>query len=180
MIDYLDYIEILMVILPVSVFFLSIYLLSNKSNLLFYYVLGNFLSILINIVLKGIIQEPRPKEYIENYKAALAHGKKHLFKYGLTFDFFGMPSGHTQMMLFSTVFIYCALHKENIFYLYFLASFIIMVKLILLKDHTIIQVLVGAIIGSIFGYYMYYLARDKITGTITEKKDDHSEDNGFM
>jgi membrane-associated phospholipid phosphatase len=41
------------------------------------------------------------------------------------------------------------------------------------KYHTILQVLIGAVVGASFGYITYLLAREKIKGPITEKADDY-------
>jgi hypothetical protein len=38
--------------------------------------------------------------------------------------------------------------------------------------HSIEQVVVGAIVGSAFGYLVYQLAREKIKGRIKERTDD--------
>jgi membrane-associated phospholipid phosphatase len=50
---------------------------------------------------------------------------------------------------------------------------IIMAQRVAYKYHTVLQVLVGAIIGAGFGYFVYFLAREKIKGQITEKRDDY-------
>ena len=41
---------------------LPIYLLWNKKNLFFYYIIGFLISALVNLVLKGLLQMPRPSE----------------------------------------------------------------------------------------------------------------------
>jgi membrane-associated phospholipid phosphatase len=38
--------------------------------------------------------------------------------------------------------------------------------------HTPLQVIVGALVGVGMGYLIYYLAKNKIVGRITEKLDD--------
>ena len=45
---------------PILLLFISIFLLRNKHNLLFYYILFFIVSLLLNLILKGIIQQPRP------------------------------------------------------------------------------------------------------------------------
>ena len=45
---------------PFILIILSIYLLWDHKILLFYYVIGIFVNMILNIILKGIIQEPRP------------------------------------------------------------------------------------------------------------------------
>lgn len=45
---------------PVILIFISWYLLWNNHNLFFYYNVGIFVNAVLNLILKGIIQEPRP------------------------------------------------------------------------------------------------------------------------
>ena len=47
-----------------------------------------------------------------------------------------------------------------------------MVQRVGFNYHTILQVIIGALVGSLFGFYIFYLAREKIQGRITEKLDD--------
>jgi membrane-associated phospholipid phosphatase len=58
-------------------------------------------------------------------------------------------------------------------YFYSLFSLLIVSQRVIFNFHTILQVIVGVIIGSLFAYFVYYLAREKIKGHITEKKDDN-------
>lgn len=158
---------------PIILFFLSMFLLWNNHNLFFYYTLGIFVNAILNIILKTIIQQPRPTADVTKFNLALTHGKRFLFKDGIPFDIFGMPSGHAQASFFSTVFIYLSLRQENLLYFYSLFSLLIVSQRVVFNYHTILQVIVGAIVGSLFAYFVYYLAREKIKGHITEKKDDN-------
>ena len=158
---------------PVILFFLSIHLLWDQENLFFYYIVGIFSDSILNLVLKGIIKEPRPSEDIKQFNLALSHGRRFLFKDGIPHDIFGMPSGHSQSSLFSTVFVYLSLKKTNILYVYLLISLITMAQRVAFNYHTVLQVVIGAAVGAGFGYFVYQLAREKIKGHITEKKDDY-------
>jgi len=158
---------------PVILYFLSIYLLWNNDNLFFYYNIGVFMNALLNLVFKGIIQQPRPSEDPKTFHLALTHGKRFLFKNGIPYDIFGMPSGHSQSSLFSTVFIYLSFRKNNWLYFYLLVSILTMCQRVSYKYHTILQVLIGAVVGASFGYITYLFAREKIKGPITEKADDY-------
>ena len=157
---------------PVILYFLSIYLLWNHHNLFFYYNVGIFVNSILNLILKGLIQEPRPSEDPKTFRLALSHGKRFLFKDGIPHDIFGMPSGHAQSAFFSTLFIYLSFRKTNLVYIYLFISMLIMAQRVAYKYHTVLQVLIGAIIGAGFGYFVYFLAREKIKGHITEKSDD--------
>lgn len=157
---------------PLILVFLSMYLLWDNDNLFFYYTVGIFSDSILNLILKGTLQQPRPSEDIKQFNLALSHGKRFLFKDGMPHDIFGMPSGHSQSSLFSTVYIYMSLKKSNILYVYLLISFITVIQRVYFNYHTVLQVIAGAIVGGGFGYFVYYLAKEKIKGHITEKKDD--------
>ena len=56
---------------PLILYFLSIYLLWNNDNLFFYYNIGIFMNALLNLIFKGIIQQPRPSEDPKTFHLAL-------------------------------------------------------------------------------------------------------------
>lgn len=151
---------------------LSMYLLWKKENLFFYYSVGFFTDSLLNLILKGCFQYPRPCEDINTFNLALSHGKRFIFKNGMPHDIFGMPSGHAESVMFSTVFIYFALRKKNILYLYLFLSLLTLCQRVIYNHHTALQVIAGAIVGALFGYFVYFLSGEKIKGHITEKLDD--------
>ena len=158
---------------PIILIFLSMFILWNSHNLFFYYIVGIFLNLIINLIIKAIIQQPRPSENIKNFHLALTHGKRFVFKDGIPFNIFGMPSGHAQTSFFSAIFIFLSTKKLNLLYIYLLFSLLIMIQRVYFNYHTILQVIVGAIVGSSFAYFVNYLAREKIKGHIREKKDDY-------
>lgn len=157
---------------PLILIFLSIFLLWNNDNLFFYYIIGVFLNAILNLILKGLLQQPRPSEDIKQFNLALSNGKRFIFKNGIPHDIFGMPSGHSQSALFSTVFIYLALRKNNILYIYLISSLITMSQRVIYNYHTILQVFIGGAVGAVFSYFVYQMAIQKIIGHITEKLDD--------
>jgi len=158
---------------PILLLFLSWFLLWNNSNLFFYYTLGVFIDNITNLILKGILQQPRPNEDLKKFQLALTHGKRFIFKNGMPHDIFGMPSGHSQSSLYSTTFIYLALREKKWLYIYLLISLITMSQRVSFNYHTIIQVIAGASVGIGVGYLMYNFGREKIKGKIEEKPDDN-------
>jgi membrane-associated phospholipid phosphatase len=157
---------------PVILIFLSMYLLWNKQNLFFYYTVGVFIDNILNIILKGLFLQPRPTIDKKEFDLALKHGKRFIFKDGMPYDLFGMPSGHSQSSLFSTVFIYLSLRKNNIGYTYLAISLLTMLQRVIYSHHTVLQVCVGATVGSVTGYLFYCIANEKVKGQIREKPDD--------
>ena len=151
----------------------SVYLLWGKNNLLFYYIVGMFLNTIINVVLKCIIQQPRPSIDANHFNLALRHFKQSIFKNGIP-DIFGMPSGHTQSIVFSTIFIFLSFKKTNILLFYSIISLITMWQRVHYNFHTLNQVIVGLIVGSGFAYFMFYMAKKNIMGLIRGKSDDNA------
>jgi membrane-associated phospholipid phosphatase len=50
---------------------------------------------------------------------------------------------------------------------------ITMIQRVNSNAHTVIQVIAGAFVGSIFSYLIFYMARQKIMGSLLLKKDDN-------
>lgn len=159
---------------PVILMIFSFYLLRNKKSLFYYYIIGLFLNALLNLVLKGLFKMPRPLDDIKTFNLALKNGDRFIFKNGVPHDIFGMPSGHTQSAIYSTTFVFLALKDYKILILYVFISLITMCQRVYYKWHTILQVIVGGIIGFIFGKIMFYLCKKNIMGLIREKKDDNA------
>ena len=111
----------------------SIYLLWNKHNLIVYYVIGLFFNSLLNYILKGIIKQPRPLENEKLINLALNNGR--FFSY----DIYGMPSGHAQSSLYSTIFIWLVFKNKNILILYLLLTLLTIYNRINTQRHTMLQ-----------------------------------------
>jgi membrane-associated phospholipid phosphatase len=161
---------------PLMMFFVSIKLLWSKSNLLAYYSYGFFLDIILNLILKGIFKQPRPSEDPELFKLAVKSGNRFRFPNGFPHDIFGMPSGHASSVFYSSIFIYLSLKNTKISILYILFSLLVVSHRIYFNHHTFIQIIVGSIVGILFGSFMYYMGTQKIMGKISEKNDDFAYD----
>jgi membrane-associated phospholipid phosphatase len=169
---YIDYFLNIFSYGPLFLIILSWYLLWNKNTLFFYYTVGLFLDTILNLVVKGLFKQSRPSEDPQKFNLAITHGKRFLFKDGMPYDIFGMPSGHSQSVLFSTIFMYFALKDKKIIYIYLIISLLTITQRIYSYNHTLFQTIVGAFIGSLVGYLMFFLSGQKLTGIITEKLDD--------
>jgi membrane-associated phospholipid phosphatase len=169
---YIDYFLNIFSYGPLFLIILSWSLLWNKNTLFFYYTVGLFLDTILNLVLKGLFKYPRPSDDLQKCNLAITHGKRFLFKDGMPYDIFGMPSGHSQSVLFSSVFMYFTLKDKKMIYIYAIISLLTMIQRIYSYNHTLFQTIIGAFIGSIVGYLMFFLSGQKLTGIITEKLDD--------
>jgi membrane-associated phospholipid phosphatase len=83
-----------------------------------------------------------------------------------------MPSGHSQSVLFSTIFIYLSLHDIKILLLYLFIDIITLVQRVVDNHHTVKQVIVGSIVGCLLGYVAFKFAQTNIEGKKSAKKDD--------
>ena len=159
---------------PLLLIIQSLFLLRNKEVYFYYYIIASFINILLNYFLKVVIQQPRPSVDKKTFDLALKHMKSTNYRSALSYDVFGMPSGHTQSVLFSSTFTYLVLKEESwtTFFFYAVISFVTMTQRIQYKFHTLGQVLVGGILGMAFAYLVYYLASQKQKGVVKEKEDD--------
>ena len=153
---------------PPILFSSSLYFLYKKSSLLYIYLLGFTINMLINFVVKGFLKYPRPSEDIHIFNALVNNGKR------IGFDRYGMPSGHAQNVIYSTIFIYFALKDVKITIFYAIISLLTMYQRIKYKNHSVIQVIVGAIIGAVIGYSFYIYARKTMAGKLKGRDDDNA------
>ena len=156
---------------PFILFLPTVLFLSNKRSALIYYVTGFFLNSIANVCLKLLIQQPRPSEDKAKFDLALERGKQFLY---IPYDVFGMPSGHSQSVAFTTVFVFLAI-QNNLFRLFCLViSVITLWQRVEYNHHTVLQVVVGSMVGGLISYLMFYMNKKNIGGLIKEKRDDNA------
>jgi len=151
---------------PVILFILTLFLLRNMPTYLQFYVAGNILNNILNIILKIIIKEPRPNDEQKAIEIGVVNGSR------IGFDKFGMPSGHAQNCGYNLAFINLTLDNLFITTLYILITIVSLLQRYLYKNHTILQLVVGLLVGIGFGYLTYLVGNNYITGNIKTKKDD--------
>lgn len=152
---------------PLILLLLSLFLLRNKTTYLQFFVGGFILNNILNILLKLFIKEPRPDKDQKIIEIAVANGNR------ISFDKFGMPSGHAQNNAYCLMFLTLALNDPFITGLYLIFTIISLFQRYLYNNHTILQLIVGFIIGTIIGYIFYWISNKYITGNIQMKKDDN-------
>ena len=158
---------------PFILLICSVFLLRHKSNLLFYYILFFGISIILNVVLKGLIQQSRPSIDPKIFQMMMKNKERYIKKNGVPYDIFGMPSGHSQSVVFSTIFIYLCLRDFKILLFYAVISLITLFQRVINNHHTVLQVVIGSLAGALLGYVGYTMARINIEGKKTTKKDDY-------
>jgi len=152
---------------PIILFILSIFLLRNMTKYLSFFVVGFIFNNILNIVLKLLIKEPRPTTDQKAIEIGVVNGAR------IGFDKFGMPSGHAQNCGYCLVFIIMTLNNPFITTLYLVVSVISLFQRYLNNNHTILQLIIGLIVGTFFGCLTYNIANKYIMGNIKMKKDDH-------
>ena len=151
---------------PYILLVVSIFLLRNLKHYLIFYIFGIFINNLINIILKLLIKEPRPEDDIKNIELMILNGKR------VGYDKYGMPSGHAQNCLFSLVYVTLVLNQPSVTLLYVIASTVSLIQRYEYNNHTIMQLIVGSVVGILFAHVVYFFAGKYINGKMSKKKDD--------
>ena len=152
---------------PIILFILSLFLLRNMTTYLQFFVSGFILNNILNIILKLAIKEPRPSKDQKAIEIGVVNGAR------IGFDKFGMPSGHAQNCGYCVSFITMTLNNPFITCLYLLISVISLFQRYLYNNHSILQLVIGFIVGGSFGYVTYIFGNKYITGNIKMKMDEN-------
>jgi membrane-associated phospholipid phosphatase len=153
---------------PIILIVISVFLLQNKIQYLKIYICGIVLNNILNFILKNIIKEPRPSQSSRVLEIAVAN------KQIVDYDKFGMPSGHAQSCGYELIFITLVLNNSFITGLYLVITFLSMFQRYKFNNHTILQLIVGLLIGMGFGYLSYNIANKWIKGNLKIKLDDYA------
>ena len=151
---------------PIILFFLSLFLLRNNKKYLYFFFYGFILNNILNIILKVAIKEPRPTAERKVIEIGIANEAR------ISFDKFGMPSGHAQNCAYCLAFITMVLNDPFITAFYIVITFNTLFQRYLYNNHTILQLVIGSFIGLLFGFIIYTIANKNIMGNIKMKKDD--------
>jgi membrane-associated phospholipid phosphatase len=152
---------------PQLLFALSLVLLFDKGTMLGVYVIGMIMCIFANVVLKSLIQQPRPLEDPRLFNLEVANPNRHI-----GFDRYGMPSGHGQSVFFSFVFVTLVTKNKWISLFYGVICALTSWQRVFYNQHTCSQVLVGAMVGCSFALFFYFYGKEILKGAIKAKKDD--------
>ena len=153
---------------PIILLFLSLFLLRNKKKYLYYFFYGFVLNNILNIILKVAIKEPRPTDEQKVIEIGIANGAR------ISFDKFGMPSGHAQNCAYCLAFITMVFNDPFITAFYTVITFNTLFQRYLYNNHTILQLVIGTFIGLLFGFITYTITNKNIMGNIKMKKDENA------
>lgn len=152
---------------PIILFVLTLFLLRKMKTYLRFFVFGIILNNILNIILKLAIKEPRPTKEQKAIEIGVTNNAR------ISFDKFGMPSGHAQSCAYCLAFITLTLNDPFITSIYAIITLTSLFQRYIYNKHTILQLIVGLIIGIFFGYLIYISANKNIVGNIKMKKDDN-------
>jgi membrane-associated phospholipid phosphatase len=139
---------------------LSVYLLWGKRKLLIGYIFGLFFNTIINLCLKYIIKQPRPNKDSKQYDIAIQNcNRRDLIDYCIISEMYGMPSGHSSSVAFSTAYIFFALHSNKISSFYLFIAIVTAIQRVIYNFHSLDQVFIGFIVGTVIAAAAYYLTR---------------------
>lgn len=155
---------------PNILFWLSLFLLYPTRTYLIIYIIGFILNIAINFVLKTIVKQPRPKEDLDIFNPTKKHSKRG------SLHIYGMPSGHSQMVLFSTTYIYLIFKNIPLTLFYLLVAINTVFQRVRYKNHTVMQVIAGSILGIVVAGLVYKYATKKLVGKLNMKPDDNAKE----
>jgi len=151
---------------PNILFVISLIVLRNNLNLMLIYIVGFVVNILLNYILKGIFQQPRPTDETHLFQM------EQLYRKQIGFDRYGMPSGHAQMVLYSTAFIHYAFNNIKLTSLYLIISLNTLYQRVKYNNYTVFQVLVGSLLGFLVGFSFYSWGEKYLKGILKAKIDD--------
>lgn len=147
-------------------------LLYHKPVYLIVYILGAFIDIIINVFLKGLIQQPRPNIDLKLFNSTNTYFRRFIMKDGLPFDLYGMPSGHAQNAFYLTTYAMLVLKDKRNLYFDLFICLITIYQRIHWNYHTFFQTFIGTFVGIFTGYIFYNFATKKIVGNLKIKADD--------
>lgn len=123
-------------------FIFTLFLIYSQTYNLVFYIIFFILNKVINDYLKDYFKEYRPS----NPKKFLDDDKFSKKKYG-------MPSGHSQLSFFSLTYSYLSVKKITISIILMLITCLIVIyERFVYHNHTMFQLILGAIVGIIIGY----------------------------
>ena len=152
---------------PIIMLVVTIFLLRNKINYLSLFFYGYVFNLVVNSLLKWVLKEPRPTNDWKILQLGVTHTKR------IGFDKYGMPSGHAQHCGFILAFVTLVLNSPLVTGSFSILSLICLYQRYLYQNHTLLQVIVGFVVGLSIGYLFYELGAKKLVGNIKQRPDDN-------
>jgi membrane-associated phospholipid phosphatase len=147
---------------------------TGQSVALGYYLIGSAITIILNIALKIIIKQPRPKYDKPDFQFIIENSESERMKYYK----YGTPSGHAQFMSYTIAFTAYALWGRRYYWQIMLTLLLLtcntLIQRVTTNNHSASQIVAGCIVGSLVGVTMYYMVKSKLKGSMKAKEDDNA------
>lgn len=134
---------------PIIAFSVTFYSLLFRKKYLYIYVIGSIINNVINIFLKNVFREQRPKNPLPFIDL------NQLIKY----NYYGLPSGHAQNTLFSLTFLYLTKAPILLIYAISCVTTLTLYQRLKYRRHTIKQLIFGAFTGIFFAWMIIHFAK---------------------
>jgi len=126
----------------------GIYMLQNQKLYLIGFILGSILDVCLNKLLKHGFKQKRPNDPILFIGIETESTYLHSEQYG-------MPSGHAQTLFFALTFLYLVKKSTTLLILSLFLGGLTFYQRLKYKRHTIEQLCVGAVVGTLFAIIWY-------------------------
>jgi len=146
---------------PFILMVINIYALWIQPYYLVGYFIFLFFSSIINRTLKYIYKEPRPMNEIPMEDIDI-------FNWTGVKDIYGMPSGHAQSVSYSLMYLYLVQGSGYMALLNIIILGLTLFQRWNYRKHTIIQLLVGTIVGLTIGFLAFYIIKMNLEDTKTK------------
>ena len=129
-------------------FFIICILIFNKFIFFIFYIICFIINMGINNYLTNKIKQKNPSHPIKFLESDSFSKKR-----------YGMPSFHTQNMFFSIGYVFFILNNFIWKLVLLLIGFAVIYERYVFRDHTMEQLLYGALLGSLIGYIFYFIVK---------------------
>ena len=152
---------------PMLLWVISIFALYGIPSYFGMFLIGSVASILINYFLKGLIKQPRPNQ------DAFLQTIERQYRGIIGFGRYGMPSGHTQLAVFITSYVWLATKNAYLTLFYIIVCIIVMYQRVKYEFHTISQVVAGAAAGVVVASLFIKHVKKSNKTALRQKPDDN-------
>jgi len=137
---------------PILMFLFVVIAIRKQTPFLISYVLGFFVNVYLNKILKVLIREPRPNGSrnftgLDNYENE---------------EEFGMPSGHAQTIFYSIFFYFYLTQNWYVFVGSLFLGILTLYQRWKYKNHTVKQLIIGSLIGVLFSFFVFYFTKKNL------------------
>lgn len=134
---------------PIITFSVTFYSLVNRTKYLHVFVVGSMINHLMNLSLKNIFKEERPKNPLPFIDS------DELMKH----NYYGLPSGHAQSTLFALTFMHLTNANMNFLFIMSCVTILTLYQRWKYRRHDVKQILFGAFIGMFFAWVLVHATK---------------------